>query len=569
MRKLLVLGLILFVFNLNAMKKREGSEPGKPQPTKKAAISSLEWQHQLANFDRLPTDLKKLILEKIIISSKTLDEAIKEIKKIRLISKASNAFISNLATLQWIISKLAHDFSNQRVDKFYGRSFSDYSLPYISEETVFNKLHPLTNTDEMKAWLEKQQPFITWKKQFQDALESRNEEKLKQLLEENKVTFQRNINEIAIGGELPLYFASSLKWPEGIKLLLHYGADSNLKNPNRYSFTGSLPFQAPYSSDAFDSTSYIEETKNTVQALLEGGADINKQDNYGNTLLKDIIYDLLLHKNYDENGRAEDSQKYYDFIKYLLESGANPNISDNDGYTPLLMVLLRSFRDPNLGIANLVKLLMQFGADPNLRLSISAKEIYEYELDEHFEEILEDVLTDEQMKQYFNIRKILDKEADVEKIKPVIQDVLKLAQINNQDVHGNTALKNFIHNIVFNKFSYDENKNTAVSAKLYNFIKRVLESGANPNISDNDGFTPLLIVLLRNFRNPNLGVAELVKLLIQFGADPNLRLSISAKKLYEYENENREQLRKYLTDEQIERYLNLNIRKILNKESGT
>lgn len=113
-------------------------------PVEKAELSSLDLQSKLAHFDTLPKDIKFLILEKIIIASKALDEAIKEIKKIRLISKASNAFIGSPSTLQWLIMKLANDFSDK-----------------ATEQDVFNALKPLTDTAEMKMWLEEQKPFIT------------------------------------------------------------------------------------------------------------------------------------------------------------------------------------------------------------------------------------------------------------------------------------------------------------------------------------------------------------------------------------------------------------------------
>lgn len=76
--------------------------------------------------------------------------------------------------------------------------------------------------------------------------------------------------------------------------------------------------------------------------LIEEGVDINAKNKYGQT---------ALHTAVEVGG--------YDTVKILLRAGANPNIISNDGYTPL--ILAAEYAD--LAIFNL---LMDHGARPDL-----------------------------------------------------------------------------------------------------------------------------------------------------------------------------------------------------------
>jgi len=51
-----------------------------------------------------------------------------------------------------------------------------------------------------------------------------------------------------------------------------------------------------------------------------------------------------------------------DVVQVLLENGANPNICDNLGVSPLAYVFLKKL--PNT--RRIIELLLQFGADPSL-----------------------------------------------------------------------------------------------------------------------------------------------------------------------------------------------------------
>ena len=81
---------------------------------------------------------------------------------------------------------------------------------------------------------------------------------------------------------------------------------------------------------------------NIVKLLLKHDADVDVQDNDGQTVLIIAIV-----------------QGHLDIAKLLLQHGANPNICDNRGRIPLL------FESAN-GYLDMVKLLLQYGADPNV-----------------------------------------------------------------------------------------------------------------------------------------------------------------------------------------------------------
>ena len=79
-----------------------------------------------------------------------------------------------------------------------------------------------------------------------------------------------------------------------------------------------------------------------VKKLLELGAEIDYQSGDGTA---------LLGATYQNN---------YDVIKLLLDDGANPNISDANKETPLIM----ASKSDN---AKVIKLLLEAGADKNIK----------------------------------------------------------------------------------------------------------------------------------------------------------------------------------------------------------
>ena len=86
----------------------------------------------------------------------------------------------------------------------------------------------------------------------------------------------------------------------------------------------------------------------TVQLLLDGGADIDRADNMGQTPLFRAVW----------SGRR-------DVVQLLIKRGAQPNIGSTGGYTPLHVAAAGHYT--NEVSIKLIKPLIEAGADPERR----------------------------------------------------------------------------------------------------------------------------------------------------------------------------------------------------------
>ena len=89
----------------------------------------------------------------------------------------------------------------------------------------------------------------------------------------------------------------------------------------------------------------VEDGHATIaEMLLEAGADANKKP-YGYGKNSALMLAII--------------QKNNNLVKALLENGANTNVTDDNGWTPLAYAVER-------GNIHLVKLLLEHGADTNM-----------------------------------------------------------------------------------------------------------------------------------------------------------------------------------------------------------
>ena len=93
-----------------------------------------------------------------------------------------------------------------------------------------------------------------------------------------------------------------------------------------------------------------------VSLLLEKGADVNSTDFTGKTALSKVT--ALYRKNVGRS-QIDAEEIMMSALEMLMNSGANPNISDNEGQTPLMNVVALTAN------VKAVKLLIDKGADVN------------------------------------------------------------------------------------------------------------------------------------------------------------------------------------------------------------
>jgi uncharacterized protein len=172
-------------------------------------------------------------------------------------------------------------------------------------------------------------------------------------------------------GQTALMWAAAGKHPAVVESLVEYGAD--IKARSRKVALPEQVFSPTYSKYAYfpktkgDFTALMLAAQagdlGSVQVLLTGGADVNESTpEYGSALV------LAIFNGHEDVGL------------YLLEKGADPNITDGYGITPLHWAVqegisglygMPSRTDRFWIIPNssrLVKALLARGADPNARI---------------------------------------------------------------------------------------------------------------------------------------------------------------------------------------------------------
>jgi ankyrin repeat protein len=145
-----------------------------------------------------------------------------------------------------------------------------------------------------------------------------------------------NINEKDSANETPLHIAILFGRNKHVSMLVDNGVDVNVKGVN-----GMTPV-------AYVMESKVSENSiSMLQKLIDGGADLN---------IKDI-----------ENQESPlDDAVYYgkpEFVRILLENGADPNIRDRFGETPIFEVCKLKLDTGT----QIIDLLLDYGADINAR----------------------------------------------------------------------------------------------------------------------------------------------------------------------------------------------------------
>ncbi len=313
------------------------------------------------------------------------------------------------------------------------------------------------------------------------------------------------VNAGGLGGP-PLVAAAKAGHRTMVEFLLEHGADVNIG-----------------SGAALDAA--IENGYETVAStLLKAYADVNVENNIGQTPLMVAAM----------GGKTK-------IIQMLLDAGANPNIADNDGVTALSMAaLVNSPADPAP-----LKLLLAANAEPNgggcnapLLCAINNRNTKSAEL------LLQGGANP-------NLKGLVD-----DNLRNLDRDGLNYTSPLWAAVRMNDAL--MVQLLL--KYKADPNSSEINNSPIIfsaldksSVLEALLAAGANPNVMNQDGHTPLsfaaqdnlleaIKLLLAARANPNGGAFDApllcaigkhglgsAELLLQAGADPNIEFIWESK----------------------------------------
>eukprot|EP00833_Pecoramyces_ruminatium_P010071 jgi/Orpsp1_1/1184103/evm.model.c7180000088024.1 len=294
-----------------------------------------------------------------------------------------------------------------------------------------------------------------------------------------------------------------------------------------------------------DNTSLIYECINgneeKIKYLIEHGADINMKNSDGDTPL------IILCKIELENSFA--------LVKYLVDHGANVNIAnDDDRKTPLMYACKKN--------KNLIsKYLIEKNADVNYKnkngetpLIIASKneneELVEY-LINHGANIFEKDVSNNSALSYA-IKKINKK--IIEFLNKSIKENNNYLTYSYKNVNGIEIIKVINNKNIYDINSLNEEGDTllidACKNENENEIEKLIENGADVNKKNYVGDTPLTI-------SCEIGNQKIIEYLIEKGADMEINNSVGISPiniLCKMENKNSLNILQYL----VEKGINLN-----------
>ena len=193
-------------------------------------------------------------------------------------------------------------------------------------------------------------------------------------------------------GETPLHYAavqdaSSIGFtgrisgyptgPDSIRKLVGCGARLDVRDDS-----GATPLHAVYplsifkTGHLFGSSSRLSHSVTfshdgrhleVLKPLLEAGANPNIKDNDGNTPLMRAV------KTFELRGGIAESEgrDAVEHVRLLLEHGANPDARDREGVTPLILAVtdhdIDSTAERQSDAVRMIRVLIRGGADPDLR----------------------------------------------------------------------------------------------------------------------------------------------------------------------------------------------------------
>ncbi len=342
-----------------------------------------------------------------------------------------------------------------------------------------------------------------------------------------KVFIDKKIDiNIKADGLTPLIIASQQKQKDKVyefaKLLIENGANVNdeqfsKKRTFEEKFDGiSLirsMIDASFESISFDEKDNFMYSKHTaldyavdrmnhklVELLLHNKADPNHIDNFEHTSL------LTLCKYYDN----------LEMLKLLLEYGGDLNIKDGEGYDSRVYTVSENNIDLMNYLFDIGEIPCQWNPnepDDYLFAALNGDNI------EYFKRLVNDGVDLTQKNSQGRNLLFLAGDCNTKKCLEYFINEIGL-DLNDQDADGNTPLNFLIQSEILTIENIKEcekiqsNSNKVMNCP-FDIAKTYLELGANPNLQDEEGSTPLYWALSKD-------LYDFCELLINYGADPDL-----------------------------------------------
>ena len=297
-----------------------------------------------------------------------------------------------------------------------------------------------------------------------------------ELLAPSPVSFQFKDND----GCTPLYYACENSHVKCIRKFIVQISDvigDLMKVANNY---GTTPPSVRTGSDRTILHVACEKGEiDLVQKLLKAGADPNVTDEFGFTPLsvRTGSGGTILHVACDEGD--------INLVTTLLDAGADPNVTDEFGFTPLMGAVVSTIKS---GITTDVAYSI-IAALYNCKCSVNA------------------LLVMSDSKVHFNkVSTALHMAIDERTVNQLCVEALvdNGAALDTRDVHGRTPF------------------HLACEKGNINLVKKLLEAGVDPNVTDEFGFTPLMRAVL-NTHVSDTDMSSIVTIICNGGCNVNAK----------------------------------------------
>ncbi|GFS41325.1 transient receptor potential cation channel subfamily A member 1 homolog [Trichonephila inaurata madagascariensis] len=403
-------------------------------------------------------------------------------------------------------------------------SLSNLNSKYISRKIKFCKetkvdLETSTITKSFDESEAAGEPAIT----LQQVLRDENLNQLRTYLDNLSLEACRlRINKLDVNKRAPLHYAARYNLVAATQLLIDRGADVNIEGEDGLT---PLHFAARYGYIKVNkclteqsAESPIDESETVISVLIDGGAHVNCQDNYGMTPLHyaamrgNKFATIQLLKSNKINTETSDKQEMTalhcaanynspDVVKFLLEAGAHPEATDENMSTPLHLAATTGSKKIIILLLNSVE---EHGGHDKLRKYVDEKNISGYT-----------ALHSAVMKGHLDIVKILlEKGADVKLTFDHSSHPLHLAAVSGDVDIVKCLLQHGAAVNCVNNFG-ETPLHKAAAFNACEVIDFLLQNGAGIESHDNAHFTPLLIAVAE-------GHVEAIKTLLRFEADINV-----------------------------------------------